>query len=209
MVLISKVPKSKKNIGWFDVTKISYNHRPEFQVAQKILICFNNINEPLIIVERNEDKYKPDLKVSHVNSGTLEKDFLCYIEVERKSVEFPEYPDPPKGWYAWSFLDRKVENPEFGEDDVYILGSWKYCENIFWTTFREIKKYCIRIVRVPGDRHEIYYRIKISDHSRNKKSGQNLLFDTTGILFDMNRGYESLTLYLSHLPKASELKNKG
>jgi len=173
-----------QNKGYFDNT-VTYEHRSEFIVEALINKELIGISEGKNgqLVRRAKDKYAPDLNVWSFNFITMrpqeEEEILCHIEVEQKiNDDFSEFPNPPARWYRWSFLDRKVNDDKFSQQDVYILCNKYPHDKCFWATFGDIRSYCERDVRVPNDRREIYW--------------ESLILNGKFI----NKGYDSLAIYL-------------
>lgn len=206
----NKMFDKRKNIEWFDIEKVEDTRESELMVTHRLnveLTLLQNKERKGYIVVRNEEKFAPaDLDIyeyDYVNVKQGRK-LPFKIEVEEKSSDFERHtlPSgeiislPPLGWTHIRFLGRKVENEKFKDLDIYVLCNKRPNDQIFWTTFGNIRQSCERYVRILNDPKEVYYQILIP------KDYKHVEDKLCGFIF---YGYESLA---KHIIKYSFLKNE-
>lgn len=164
----------------------TYNTKIEHHIVSEINRLVIDYD---ILTERSKTKYGIDIDVNEFDySNNMITYRMCGVEVENKgeTYQFTEYPDPPSDWSDWSFLSRKIDEEDNKDEDVYLLCDHNDYSKIFWITFGDIRKTCIR-----DDSKEIkdsYWRLKINTDTKDF----------------MHRGYDTLFEYLLGLKESQK-----
>lgn len=130
-----------------------YNVKNEFLIENKIN---SKCIEKGFLARRNLNKYDIDILIYNYNFDNMQKRILCGVEIEVKNEKY-QFVDgkPPESWPVFSFLSRKIHNQKNKDNDIYIISDTNF--NIFWTTF----KYIRRVNYSVGDGDDAFHQMPI------------------------------------------------